>query len=114
MKITVNRIYSTEDATLSIVTVDGQFSCFGLENEYREEKVPKETRILAGAYSVRWRTEGGFHGRYRRKFSDIHESMLHIQDVPRFEYILIHVGNTDKDTAGCLLVGKEGQYRGRN
>ena len=31
--------------------------------------------------------------------------MLHILDVPDFEYILIHIGNTDDDTAGCLLVG---------
>ncbi len=31
--------------------------------------------------------------------------MLHILDVPDFEFILIHVGNTDEDTAGCLLVG---------
>ena len=31
--------------------------------------------------------------------------MLHIVDVPNFEYILIHCGNTDEHTAGCLLVG---------
>jgi pheromone shutdown protein TraB len=31
--------------------------------------------------------------------------MLHITDVPNFEYILIHCGNTDEHTAGCLLVG---------
>ena len=31
--------------------------------------------------------------------------MLHIVDVPGFEYILIHVGNSDEHTAGCLLVG---------
>jgi hypothetical protein len=31
--------------------------------------------------------------------------MLQVMDVPGFDYILIHVGNTDEDTAGCLLVG---------
>jgi hypothetical protein len=31
--------------------------------------------------------------------------MLHVLDVPNFEYILIHCGNTDEHTAGCLLVG---------
>jgi hypothetical protein len=31
--------------------------------------------------------------------------MLHITNVPGFEYILIHTGNTDEHTAGCLLVG---------
>ena len=35
----------------------------------------------------------------------IHIGMLHIINVPNFEYILIHIGNTDEDTAGCLLVG---------
>ena len=31
--------------------------------------------------------------------------MLHITNVPNFEYILIHTGNTDEHSAGCLLVG---------
>jgi len=31
--------------------------------------------------------------------------MLHITDVPGFEYILIHTGNTDEHTSGCLIVG---------
>jgi hypothetical protein len=31
--------------------------------------------------------------------------MLEILDVPNFTYVLIHCGNTDEDTAGCLLVG---------
>jgi hypothetical protein len=31
--------------------------------------------------------------------------MLWVRDVPNFEYILIHIGNTDQNSSGCLLVG---------
>lgn len=103
--ITVERFKSDSDATISNVNVDGQFICFGLEDEYRAEKVADETRIPAGRYKVGLRTEGGFHARYTKKFGDIHRGMLHVLDVPDFEHILIHIGNTDEDTAGCLLVG---------
>ena len=32
-----------------------------------------------------------------------------MQDVPGFEYILIHTGNTDEHTMGCLLVADTSQ-----
>lgn len=105
MKIVIERISSDKDSTISTVYVDGQFICFGLEDEHREHKVPAETRIPAGVYSVQLRTIGGFHSRYKKKFSDFHKGMLQLQNVPGFEYILIHVGNSDGDTAGCILVG---------
>jgi len=106
MIITVRRFVSTNDATLSQVLIDGAFQCFGLEDEYRQDKVAAETRIPAGVYKVGVRTVGGFHTRYSAKFPDSHKGMLHVLDVPGFEYILIHIGNTEKDTAGCLLVGQ--------
>ena len=56
-------------------------------------------------YKIKLRNEGGFNQRYGKKYSSIHRGMLHIVDVPGFEYILIHVGNSDEHTAGCLLVG---------
>jgi hypothetical protein len=31
--------------------------------------------------------------------------MIWVQDVPGFEYILWHTGNTDEHTAGCLILG---------
>lgn len=105
MKLLVERFTSDKDATISIVYLDNVFQCFGLEDEYREDKVASETRIPAGSYKVGLRNTGGFNARYEQKFSDIHQGMLHVQDVPGFEFILIHVGNTDENTAGCLLVG---------
>jgi hypothetical protein len=105
MLITVNRIKSDDDTTISTVSVDDRFVCFGLEDEFRVEKVVKETRIPSGHYRVGLHTAGSLDARYRVKFPDFHRGMLHILDVPNFEAILIHIGNTDEDTAGCLLVG---------
>jgi len=35
--------------------------------------------------------------------------MLELQDVPGFQYILIHSGNTDEHTSGCILTGNTQQ-----
>ncbi len=106
MIITVRRFLSNADATLSEVSIDGVFECYGLEDERREVKVAGETRIPSGAYRVGVRTVGGFHARYATRFARFHVGMLHVLDVPGFEFILIHVGNTEADTAGCLLAGQ--------
>ena len=106
MIIDVNRFTSDNDTTLCLVAVDGVFECFGLEDEYRAHKIPGATRIPAGSYNVALRTVGAFHNRYKGRFPDFHEGMLHVVDVPLFEHILIHMGNDHDDTAGCLLLGK--------
>lgn len=104
--ITVKRIIDTGSETLSNIYVNGKLECFGLEDEFRKVKVQGETRIPAGTYKVSFRKEGGFHLRYAKRFS-FHRGMLHIENVPGFEYILIHIGNTDADTSGCLLLGRK-------
>jgi len=107
MIISTLRYDSDEESTLSLVFVDDKFSVYGLEDEHRTLKVAGETRIPAGRYKITVRDFGGFHGRYAKKFPDFHKGMLWIRDVPNFEYVLIHIGNTDDDTAGCLLVGSQ-------
>ena len=106
--IEVLRYSSGVDSTLGILSENGpegrEFLAYTLEDEFREEKVSAETRIPEGTYDVKLRTTGGFHSRYAAKFGDWHKGMLHVQDVPGFEYILIHTGNTDEHTMGCLLV----------
>ena len=105
MKIEVDRFVSDRDTTISRVSVDGAFVCFGLEDEFRVAKLVDETRIPAGRYKVLLRTAGTHHQKYQEQFPDIHRGMLHIQNVPGFEFILIHCGNTQANTSGCLLVG---------
>jgi len=105
MDIDVLRFNNGEDSTNGLLFIDGKFECYTLEDEHRDSKVRGETRIPAGEYDIKLRKEGGFHAKYSKRFSDIHDGMLHIVNVPGFEYILIHAGNTDEHTAGCLLVG---------
>ena len=82
-----------------------KFLAYTLEDEYREEKKYGETRIPEGTYELGLRTTGGYHQKYTKRFPNFHIGMLHVLDVPKFDYILIHCGNTDEHTAGCLLVG---------
>jgi hypothetical protein len=92
-------------STLGLLFVNGRFRCYTLEDEARSEKVKGETRIPAGTYPLGYRNvESPLTKRYRSKhdFFDFH---LHIQDVPGFDFVYIHIGNTDKNSDGCVLVG---------
>lgn len=107
MKLLVERYKSTPEATLGRLYIDGVLECYTLEDEFRAVKVKAETRIPAGTYQIKLRTEGTHHLHYANKFPDIHKGMLWLQNVPNFQWILIHIGNTEKDTEGCLLVGAD-------
>tara|TARA_Y100000389_G_scaffold169785_1_gene176297 strand:- start:41 stop:511 length:471 start_codon:yes stop_codon:yes gene_type:complete len=108
MKLEILRISSESDSSSGLVfdiTDERKFLCYSLEDEYRNDKVMHETRVPAGTYQILLRKVGGFNARYAKKYGDFHKGMLHVQDVPGFEYILIHTGNTDEHTSGCLIVG---------
>lgn len=115
MRIDLIRYNSTNDYTDGMILIDGVFQCYTMEDEKRSVKVWGETRIPNGYYDVTFRKEGRFHNNYTKKF-DFHKGMLLISNAPNsklitpnmeFQYILIHIGNTDKNTAGCILVGTQ-------
>jgi len=113
MELEVLRFSSQKDSTNGLLfDVTGgkrKFLCYTLEDEHRDDKVKGETRVPAGTYKITLRTTGGFHARYEKKYGSMHKGMLWVREVPNFEYILIHTGNTDEHTAGCLLVGNSQQ-----
>jgi hypothetical protein len=104
MKLTLLRFPSFKDSTLGGLLVNERFQCFTLEDEFREVKVPGETRIPAGTYRVALQTAGKMHEKYTTKYPE-HRGMLTLVSVPDFTSVMIHVGNTDRDSAGCILVG---------
>ena len=82
----------------SLSTGPAQRQCFVLEDTVRAPgvKIPGETAIAA----ARYRMIVDWSNRFQKY-------CFHILDVPNFEGIRMHSGNTDKDTDGCLLVGLE-------
>ena len=109
MKLTVVRTQFGTDATNGLLFIDGIFECYTLEDQYQAVKVMHETCIPEGTYDLNFRKTGGFHAKYSERYKNAHYGMLHVQDVPNFTYILIHTGNTDEHTSGCLIVGETQQ-----
>lgn len=105
MKLEVLRYNDNGESTLGLLKVNGNFFCYTLEDEHRDEKVMHETRIPNGTYNITLRNEGGMTGRYAKKYPGIHKGMLWVRNVPNFKFIYIHAGNNDDHTSGCLLIG---------
>jgi hypothetical protein len=108
MLLELKPIEETPNSTVSSLHVDGVFCCFILEDGYRAIKVAGETRIPAGVYSIVQRKVGTFFNRYSKKFG--HFFVPEIIGIANFLYILFHMGNTTKDTRGCLLCGMAIEY----
>lgn len=113
MKLKSFRYNSDKDHSNSVLLINDRFECYGIEDEFRTEKVYGETRIPDGVYKIGFRKTGGFHNKYRRRFGSWHKGMLEIKNVPNFKYVLIHIGNDDDDTSACYLVG-DANARGEN
>ena len=109
MKLQVVRTQFGKDATNGLLFIDGVFECYTLEDQYQAVKVMHETCIPEGTYDIKFRKTGGFHAKYSARYKNAHYGMLHLQDVPGFTYVLIHTGNTDEHTSGCLIVGETQQ-----
>lgn len=100
MQITVKRLYKTDTSTIGELLIDGVFECFTLEDIERPVKIKAETAIPKGTYKVIINESN----RFKRL-------MPLLLNVPNFEGVRIHAGNTNHDTEGCILVG---QTRNKN
>jgi len=115
MKLLLHRYYDSGDDTLGILyyrdkNKDVRF-IYTVEDEYREIKVHGETRIPQGFYNLKLRKFGKFYDRYCKSSIEIIRAftqkwgVLEIENVQGFGDILIHTGNSERDSSGCVIVG---------
>ena len=107
MKILVKRIAKRPTYTIGKMYLDGKYFCDTLEDTDRnisqstpldtikKVKLPNNTAIPTGTYKVIVNVSP--------KFKRLLPRLLNI---PGFDGVLIHRGNTDKDTSGCILIGE--------
>ena len=119
MEIVVDRRYRKESYTIGRMLINGQFFCNTLEPPVRdlnengifdcgETKIEGKSAIPFGRYEVTLDVKSPKYSNFTKyPWAQLYDGYLpRLVDVPHFEGVLIHVGNEVKDTAGCLLCGK--------
>ena len=118
MRLEVHRKYRKDAYTIGGLYIDGEFFCHTLEDKDRglrqtddidrikAVKVPSQTAIPIGRYKVSLDIVSPKYSGVAFYKSLCQGKVPRIMDVPGFDGILIHAGNTAADTSGCLLVGR--------
>ncbi|MGG7581694.1 DUF5675 family protein [Rhizobium sp. Nf11,1] len=95
-QLTLRRIHTANGATIGVLS-GLSHTLYTLEEAWRENQ-PKISSIPAGTYQCV--PHGWEPGATVSK-----PKVWQLQNVPGRSAILIHVGNTTKDTEGCILAG---------
>ncbi len=99
MKLTLVREPTNDGNTFGKLYVNNAYQCETLEDTDRRledggKKIPGETAIPRGEYKV----VIDWSNRFKRE-------MMHVLDVPGFDGVRLHAGNTNAETHGCPLLG---------
>lgn len=117
MELKLKRIARREKYTIGHLYIDGEYFCDTIEDRDRglrqdlplEENISRkkrdETAIPVGRYFV---TLGVKSPRFSQKkaYDFCNGHLPRLMNVPAFDGVLIHIGNTAKDSSGCILVGQ--------
>ncbi|HED1003949.1 TPA: DUF5675 family protein [Campylobacter jejuni] len=113
MKVTINRRYTGKTCVIGkfkVLNDDDDnilFECFSLEEDKEGLESGKDLRIPEGNYNLKRHSPSRFENTLREITGKNDDEMINVynNEVPASRAILIHWGNTDKDTQGCILLG---------
>ena len=120
MELLLKRIARRETYTIGHLYVDGSYVCDTCEDKdrgltksmsqavIRAIKRKGVTAIPTGRYRVTLdvRSPKFSNKKYERNYGFCDGYLPRLINVPGYEGVLIHIGNTAKDTDGCILVGR--------
>lgn len=107
MELRLKRRWYTDESTVGELRLGDQHLCWTLEDRRRPDgvKVPGGTCISPGRYRVALTVSPA--ARRGELWTPRADGVLPLLvDVPGFDGVRIHSGNTHGDTLGCILVGK--------
>lgn len=117
MKLLLKRIAKRENYTIGRLYIDGKYFSDTLEDtdrglsssmsleQIKKIKIKGQTAIPTGTYNIDMNTVSPRFG--NRSWAKPYNGKIpRLQNVPGYEGVLIHPGNTANDTLGCVLVGK--------
>lgn len=117
MELKLYRIARREDYTIGKLYINDIYECDTLEDKVRdynkdgdlndpnEQKVYGKTAIPYGRYKITMKVMSPKYSQ-RSSYLWCGGYLPRLLDVPHFEGILIHGGNSAEDSCGCLLVGE--------
>lgn len=110
MNLELKRIFKGKDYTIGRLFIDGKYFCDTLEDPVRQldsadDKIYSKTAIPTGKYKISMSIVSPKYS-IRKSYNWCGGRLPRLIDVPFFEGILIHSGNTPDHTAGCILVGE--------
>ena len=123
MKLELKRIARKDKYTIGHLYINGKYFCDTLEDPDRSlvssmsnsqiamKKIKGDTAIPTGLYKITLNVASSKYSNFNKypyaKFCN--GKMPRLLNVPGYEGVLIHAGNTQKDTEGCILVGMNRQ-----
>ena len=117
MELKLKRIALRDTYTIGKLYVDGIYVCDTLEDKVRdlnkdgdlndvgEQKIAGKTAIPYGRYEITLKIKSPKYSQ-REAYKWCNGYLPRLLNVPHFDGILMHAGNSATDSSGCLLVGR--------